>query len=344
IEGLDSGRPKPEEPPRRDSEQTSREEPVNPPEREGSVTGMIRNLSAGGAKPEEQPARPSEEKLAEPPRQEGSVTGMIKGLGAGRTEKEETIPPERARASEERPADAPKQEGSVTGMIRGLDAPPSEKEDPTFGSGQGKGKTPEAPRSGREPQQEGSVTGMIENLGDDQSGRSEPRVSGEARAENAPKKSSVTGMIEGLDTPGQPGETTGEPEERKNDPRASLRSGNRVFEIEGGVSVLGRDPDCELAVEDPRVSWRHAAIKLEGGAHVIEDLGSRNGTWLNDKRLAGRVALQNEDVIRVGGTQLVFRTGSGRAEAPSSRSEPKQEGSITGMIQGLNTGRSRREE
>jgi adenylate cyclase len=66
---------------------------------------------------------------------------------------------------------------------------------------------------------------------------------------------------------------------------------------------FGRDCDGFLLV-DPEVSRRHAVVRLEGEALVVEDLGSTNGTTLNDARLQGSAPMTATDVARLGGTEL----------------------------------------
>ena len=53
---------------------------------------------------------------------------------------------------------------------------------------------------------------------------------------------------------------------------------------------LGRDPDCDLTIDDPSVSRHHAQLSLQGEQLVVQDLGSSNGTWL-DGRALGRDAV-----------------------------------------------------
>src|SRR5262249_56457817 len=76
----------------------------------------------------------------------------------------------------------------------------------------------------------------------------------------------------------------------------------RVFEHEGPVVCIGRDPRCDLALDpaDQGVSWRHARIDLTPEGPVLQDLGSTNGTFLNDHRTQGPVALRPGDVIGLG--------------------------------------------
>jgi hypothetical protein len=71
-----------------------------------------------------------------------------------------------------------------------------------------------------------------------------------------------------------------------------------------GPIVLGRDPGCDVVLADGRVSRRHARIAPRGGFLVLSDLGSTNGTFLRDERVA-EVTLGVGDVIVLGDTQVV---------------------------------------
>ena len=64
--------------------------------------------------------------------------------------------------------------------------------------------------------------------------------------------------------------------------------------------LLGRDPQCGLRMTDDSVSRRHARIEADGAAHQIVDLGSTNGTYVNDKKIEQVQVLQNGDRIRLG--------------------------------------------
>ncbi len=74
-----------------------------------------------------------------------------------------------------------------------------------------------------------------------------------------------------------------------------------------GIGRAKDDPEFEyfLTIEgDPKMSKHHCAIVHKAGKLYLEDLGSTNGTFLNEERLADAVLLQKEDVIRVGETQI----------------------------------------
>jgi DNA-binding winged helix-turn-helix (wHTH) protein len=74
-----------------------------------------------------------------------------------------------------------------------------------------------------------------------------------------------------------------------------------------GEHVLGRDPELELCFDSPSISRRHARVKIAGGEAVLEDLGSKNGTYLNAQKVAAPLQLSDRDEIRMGTVRLIFR-------------------------------------
>lgn len=75
-----------------------------------------------------------------------------------------------------------------------------------------------------------------------------------------------------------------------------------------GSLVMGRDDACPIQIVDETVSRRHAEIGPGAGSgdYVARDLGSANGTFVNDHALGGETALADGDVIRLGETELMF--------------------------------------
>ena len=67
-----------------------------------------------------------------------------------------------------------------------------------------------------------------------------------------------------------------------------------------GQHDIGRITDCWLTVDDELASRHHARLHVSGEVLEIEDLGSRNGTFVNGARLEGRIVLQDGDRIRIG--------------------------------------------
>ena len=71
--------------------------------------------------------------------------------------------------------------------------------------------------------------------------------------------------------------------------------------------MIGRDPDVRLSVDARSVSRRHARIVVSEAGAVIEDLGSKNGTFVNGQRVTVPRTLQDKDEIRVGAAIFVVR-------------------------------------
>lgn len=78
------------------------------------------------------------------------------------------------------------------------------------------------------------------------------------------------------------------------------------FTLRPGLLVIGRAATVDIVVDDPHLSRRHAVVRVEGGLVTVNDLGSTNGTWLNDRRIDAVEALTDGDVVRVGRTELRF--------------------------------------
>ena len=74
--------------------------------------------------------------------------------------------------------------------------------------------------------------------------------------------------------------------------------GERVFPVETRVTI-GRTPENDIHLPDPSVSRRHALLYVEDGKAVLEDLGSRNGTYLNEIRV-DKALLSSGDTLRLG--------------------------------------------
>ena len=88
-------------------------------------------------------------------------------------------------------------------------------------------------------------------------------------------------------------------------PRALLNVGGKRHQIPPDGAVLGRSRDCEITIEDPNISRRHAEMRLENGSWSIVDLGSTNGIEVNGERVDS-ATLEPGDRIVLGRTELVF--------------------------------------
>jgi DNA-binding winged helix-turn-helix (wHTH) protein len=89
--------------------------------------------------------------------------------------------------------------------------------------------------------------------------------------------------------------------------RAVVLWGERKFLLAEGENVLGRDDDLAVTVDWPGVSRHHARIVLRGGTATLEDLQSKNGTFVGDDRLTGPRALSDGETFRLGRLLLLFR-------------------------------------
>ncbi|MEM9074692.1 MAG: FHA domain-containing protein [Myxococcota bacterium] len=86
------------------------------------------------------------------------------------------------------------------------------------------------------------------------------------------------------------------------------------FDLRGPEVVIGRSPDCQVTIEDPLVSRRHARILIDEESAQIEDLGSRNGVVVNGEKVEGARPLSDGDRIRLGTQELVFYKGAARSK------------------------------
>jgi pSer/pThr/pTyr-binding forkhead associated (FHA) protein len=85
------------------------------------------------------------------------------------------------------------------------------------------------------------------------------------------------------------------------------------------VVDVGREPSLALHLDDDtQVSRRHARIALQGGAVVVEDLGSTNGTYVNDQPISSPRTMNPGDKVRIGLTVLELRTRQQVAARPSA--------------------------
>jgi DNA-binding winged helix-turn-helix (wHTH) protein len=91
--------------------------------------------------------------------------------------------------------------------------------------------------------------------------------------------------------------------------------------LEEGEHVIGRDPDAEIFLNSAGVSRHHARVRIAASRATIEDLGSKNGTFVGDQRVDGVRPLSDGDIIGVGAVKLTLRI----VAAPNStRTEPRE--------------------
>ncbi|MCA9560318.1 MAG: FHA domain-containing protein, partial [Myxococcales bacterium] len=86
----------------------------------------------------------------------------------------------------------------------------------------------------------------------------------------------------------------------------SGRQQGQTLSLTGSWITLGRAPQCEVVIDDPQASWEHCVVERVPAGFLVTDLGSSNGTFVNDHRLDAPEVLTPGDVLRLGNTRMVI--------------------------------------
>ena len=107
-------------------------------------------------------------------------------------------------------------------------------------------------------------------------------------------------------------------------------SGKREISLDTvDVWKLGRSDKCEIAIQDETISRTHAMIqRTDVGEYCFIDMGSRNGSFVNDRRVSTPVVLRSADRISIGQTRIIFQDPSGVPRGAT----PAQTGGITQVL------------
>jgi len=95
--------------------------------------------------------------------------------------------------------------------------------------------------------------------------------------------------------------------------RLVMSDGSRTVRLHAGPNLIGRGKEVVLSVDSGRVSRQHARIDVGVEAVTIEDLGSKNGTFVNGQRITAPAMLNDGDEISIGPARMTFRRTSLRA-------------------------------
>jgi DNA-binding winged helix-turn-helix (wHTH) protein len=90
-----------------------------------------------------------------------------------------------------------------------------------------------------------------------------------------------------------------------------LFCGRREFPLPDGEHIVGREPEASVSLDSPKVSRRHARITVTGGRAIVDDLDSKNGSFVGGTRISAPTTLASGDEIRVGPFTLIFRISLG---------------------------------
>ncbi len=80
----------------------------------------------------------------------------------------------------------------------------------------------------------------------------------------------------------------------------------RLYTLDREVTIIGRNPECDLVLQPKSVSRKHAAILRKSGGYVLKDMGSTRGTFVNGQKLAQPVLLEDGTTIQIGEVLLSF--------------------------------------
>jgi hypothetical protein len=102
-------------------------------------------------------------------------------------------------------------------------------------------------------------------------------------------------------------EVDGSPDVRTQSSGCCLTWGTRREPLAVGTNVVGREPSADVYINAAGVSRRHALLVVADEEVTVEDLGSKNGTFVNDIRVTGRTPLEDGAELRIGVVPVTFR-------------------------------------
>jgi pSer/pThr/pTyr-binding forkhead associated (FHA) protein len=109
-----------------------------------------------------------------------------------------------------------------------------------------------------------------------------------------------------------------------------------TFQVSGGKLLIGREEDCHLRPDSEFVSRHHCALLLDDYTLRIRDLGSKNGTFVNGRRIgAGETILLPDDVVSIG--EMTLQIDLNQAEEPQAQSPPPPASEGTSVVKGDTT-------
>src|SRR6185312_14479763 len=93
------------------------------------------------------------------------------------------------------------------------------------------------------------------------------------------------------------------------------------LELPIGEFVVGRSTDCQLSLDDPLVSRRHAVLRVRRDGVSVQDFGSRNGVLVNGTKISGERELAAGDKVGIGSQEMVLHAAEISAPNASSGGE-----------------------
>jgi DNA-binding winged helix-turn-helix (wHTH) protein len=87
----------------------------------------------------------------------------------------------------------------------------------------------------------------------------------------------------------------------------AVRVGGELLRLHAGENIIGRDPEAAIVIDSPDVSRHHARLLVTGDVVMLEDLGSKNGTFVAGKRITSPAIVRDGDEITAGRSLLLLR-------------------------------------
>ena len=108
-----------------------------------------------------------------------------------------------------------------------------------------------------------------------------------------------------------------------------LRYRAHDLELPPGEFVIGRSEECQLALDDPLVSRKHAVLRVGNRGVTVVDLGSRNGVSVNGERIGKERRLHHGDKVTIGGQEMILSEGTSEDGMPAGRTLSQTLGDIS---------------
>lgn len=108
-----------------------------------------------------------------------------------------------------------------------------------------------------------------------------------------------------------------------------LRYLHHDFELPPGRFLIGRSTDCQLSLDDPLVSRKHALLIVTEARIEVQDLGSRNGVLVNDEKISGPTQVGHGDKITIGSQEMIISVPMNEAPTMRSLSSERAMGHVT---------------
>ena len=104
-----------------------------------------------------------------------------------------------------------------------------------------------------------------------------------------------------------------------------LRWENTTFVPRGLTMTIGRSRECDVTIDHETLSRKHAVVHVRWDGADVEDLGSRNGTFVNGERIRGRVAIKEGDIVILGTVRFFVEEAPLDQTAPLAVAPPRRD-------------------